>query len=697
MKKLYFSVIAMIIAVTSFGQAGTISGPSAICSGVVATMIDTVSGGTWSSSSTAIATVSTSGLVVGISAGVTTISYTVSGISATHVVTVYPVPTPISGPTTACVGVPVTYTSSTGGGLWSVSSTAVATINATSGVLDGITSGTDVVSYTLGASCSATYSITVGSATAGPITGTLSTCIGSTSSLTDATSPGAWLSANPAIASVSYGVVTGNSAGTTTISYVTGGSCGSDTVTASFTVSPTPAIICPSTLCVGGTATLSDSVPGGSWTYTPLFGVISGTTGVITGVAPGTVTISYASTSGCVATHVVTVTASTLSVTASVSYGVCDGGVDTLTASCSGAVSYSWSPATGLSCATCASTYVTTADTGAYTIVATDAMGCTGTATLAVDANRIKGHVYFGGVAPGTTSLKVWLIQFNPMDSTLVAQDSMLTCLDGGVTPYYQFNDKASGDYMVKAKLLSSVPGTSDYIPTYGYSNAHWDSSTTITHAGGANTQDINMIYGMVPSGPGFIGGTIVSGAGKRTSGDIPAVGMLVYLEDGAGTILTYTYTDASGMFAFSSLGLGSYIVYPTDFKYYTTPSAVVTLTGTSDSSSAVDFKQHTTLGTITPYTIPTSVPTVSGKSVFGISPNPTTGNVVIGYANLQPGTLSVTVADVLGHNVYTMTNAITAANGSISVDLSKLSTGVYTVHMTAGANSVVDRIVIEK
>ena len=64
-----------------------ITGPTTVTSGSSITLSDATSGGTWSSSASSIATVSSSGSVVGVGAGSATISYSVTNSCGTTVVT----------------------------------------------------------------------------------------------------------------------------------------------------------------------------------------------------------------------------------------------------------------------------------------------------------------------------------------------------------------------------------------------------------------------------------------------------------------------------------------------------------------------------------------------------------------------------------------------------------------------------------
>ncbi len=67
------------ITVTAAPSAGTLSGTQAICSNGTTTLASTVSGGAWSSSNTAVATINSSGVVTGVAIGSATMTYTVTG------------------------------------------------------------------------------------------------------------------------------------------------------------------------------------------------------------------------------------------------------------------------------------------------------------------------------------------------------------------------------------------------------------------------------------------------------------------------------------------------------------------------------------------------------------------------------------------------------------------------------------------
>src|ERR1043166_5888863 len=88
----------------------------------------------------------------------------------------------------------------TPGGVWSSGNDLTATIGSTTGILTGASSGTVLVSYTLGSGCMAVSSIIVNPVS--PINGPGSVCQGQSIILSDTTEGGTWSSSNTTIATV---------------------------------------------------------------------------------------------------------------------------------------------------------------------------------------------------------------------------------------------------------------------------------------------------------------------------------------------------------------------------------------------------------------------------------------------------------------------------------------------------------------
>lgn len=224
------------------------------------------------------------------------------------VVIIDTLPAAIIGPSDICVGTTVTYSSATVGGVWSTNDLAVATIITTSGDATGIAAGAVTITYADGTTgCLVTMPATVNALpVVSPIIGTTNLCVGSSTTLSNATSGGVWISADATIASIdALGNVNAITVGNTTISYaVTDGLGCTDTVTVGDTVTAypiVPAIDGPSSVCEGAVISLTNTVAGGSWvSASPAVAFIS-STGMVTGVLAGTTTVTYTVTNypGC--------------------------------------------------------------------------------------------------------------------------------------------------------------------------------------------------------------------------------------------------------------------------------------------------------------------------------------------------------------------------------------------------------------
>ncbi len=292
-----------------------ISGPSAVCQGSNILETDATSGGVWSCTPTTVATIGTSGTVLGIAPGIATVVYTIgTGCQRSKLVTVNPLPAPISGPTQVCVGSSITLTDPSGGGIWNYPG-LIATVGSTTGVVTGSSAGVATITYTIATGCIITTNVTINPLPLA-ISGPSAVCAGATMMLTDPGS-GTWGSSAPAIANIgsSSGIVSGNTMGTTNITYTLPTGC---LTTMSVTVSNAPSAISgSSTVCAGGTTTLTDAVSGGLWTSSNTTAATIGSlTGIVTGVTTGLTTIiTYSLGTGCTQTKTLTVIASPAAIT----------------------------------------------------------------------------------------------------------------------------------------------------------------------------------------------------------------------------------------------------------------------------------------------------------------------------------------------------------------------------------------------
>jgi uncharacterized protein YjdB len=298
---------------------------------------------TWTTSNSTIAVVTQAGLVTARAAGTATITATSEGIAGTATVTVLraPVASVVVQPSaaTVLVGRTTTFTATVMDALntplagrvvtWTSSNTSVATVSST-GEVTGVASGTATITATsegipgratVTVSAVAVGTVTVAPATVNVIVGQTATLVATVRDVNGAVVTDravTWSSSAPAVAGVSTtGVVTGVGAGTATITATSEGRSGTATVTVTTIPVHTVTVEPPNvTLTVGNRITLTavtrdeagNVLTGRVVTWSlgdeSIVGVTS--TGVVTGVGPGTSTIT-ATSEGKSGTSIVTV------------------------------------------------------------------------------------------------------------------------------------------------------------------------------------------------------------------------------------------------------------------------------------------------------------------------------------------------------------------------------------------------------
>ncbi len=470
-----------IITVNPLANAGTVGGAATLCAGGATTTFTSngLSGGNWSSDNTSAATVdAASGLVTGVSAGTANIIYTVTTpcgtatASAPITIIILPNAGAVSGPSTVCAGSTTNYTSNgLSGGTWSSATPSVATVDATSGLVTGVSAGNATITYTFTNSCgtnSASQMITVNALpNAGAVTGASTVCIGGQATFTsDGLSGGNWSSSNTAAATVdpATGVVTGISAGNTTITYTSNTPCGTTTASSDITVVPVPdagTVSGNSTVCAGANTTFTSSgMIGGTWSsVTPSVATVDPTTGVVTGVSAGNATITYTFTNSCgtnSASQMITVNPLPNAGTLTGASAVCVGSQATFTS-------------TGLSGGTWSTSNATVASVNPTTGVV---MGvASGSATIT-----------YTSTTPCGTQTTTANITVNPVLSAGTVSGSSTVCI-GSTTPYSS-NGSAGGTWSSVTPAVASVNPTTGVVTGVSTGNA----TITYTVSSGCGT-----------------------------------------------------------------------------------------------------------------------------------------------------------------------------------------------------------------
>lgn len=459
----------------------TTTGIQQVCEGLTTTLSNATPGGTWSSSFTAVATVdATSGVVSGIVAGAADIYYTLTatGCQIAANVTVNPTPQPIAGSLQVCEGTITTLSDTDPDGSWTSGTTSVASIDGVSGTLYALSSGETIITYELPTGCINTATVTVNALPAA-ITGALLVCQGLTTSLDDASAGGTWSTASADATVDAMGVVTGVNAGVATITYQLSTSCVS---TADVTVNPTPAAIGGTPqVCVGLTTALSDADAGGTWASGSTGIATVDASGIVSGIAAGTSTITYQLPTGCINTVDVEVNPAPAAITGT--RQVCEGMTTTLSNSDPGGV---WSTAAFATATVDASGIVSGLSNGIATITYQLPTGCINTADVTV----------------------------NPLPAAIIGSNQVCTGLSTALV-----NTTPGGSWNSSNPASASVDGSGT---VYAYAPGNTTISYTLSATGCMTSMDMTVN----PSPAAITGVTQVCEAGTTNLADATTGGV---------------------------------------------------------------------------------------------------------------------------------------------------------------------------
>jgi gliding motility-associated-like protein len=655
----------------------TITGTLSACVGVTSALNGSgtpAASNPWQSSNTAVATITSAGIVSSVSSGNSTITFTTNnGCSSTATFTVNPTPSITNSivtttgcgtatanltPTSTVAGTTFNWTaSSSGGTLSGFSANGTGNINETI-TNSGTTSGTVTYVITPVANgCSGTpvnYSVVVNP---GPtITNVITTTTGCgtavaslipTSNVAGATftwtstSTGGTLTGNSANGngSINESITnSGNSTGTVIYSITpSANSCNGPAVTYSVVVNPLPQVtntINNTTGCVTAVASLSptSNVTGATfnWTATNTSGTATGFsngTGTVnqtlTNSGSGTATVVYAitaSAAGCSGTPVnYTVTIyqnPTITVSGTSSY--CSGGNSVLTAS--GANTYTWSPSATLSASNGNSVTASPTLTTIYTVNGTDANTCVGTGTFTLTVYANPTAINFS-VTPSACNAPTGSVTIN--NST-------------GGSPAYQYNFNNLG-------FSSTTSYTGLAAGSYSIIVRDQNNCTFSTFA--------NIV---TATGPTAVLTTLEKDSCGRNTG-------VIQINTVTGGTPGYQFSvDNSALSStsiYQNLAAGPHSIVVTDNAgcSYATSVTIQSLTGPTGFSTQVTNETCSNAnGVITVNNVN------GGTAAYTYSSNGSAFGATASFTNLQAGTYTVVVKDA---NTCTFTNQVVVTN----------------------------------
>ncbi len=492
--------------VTTHAIPMVIVGTAEMCTGTTVNLIG-LGGGTWSSSNEAIGTVSATGVVTGISAGNTNITFTsMAGCTRTNLVIVHPLPAPITGPSSVCTGQSAFYTSTSIGGIWTSSNPSVLAIEG-SGAFAGSSAGLAVLSYMLGTGCVTTRTVSVLPSPAPPI-GTLGVCVGTTTTLIAPAGPaGTWSSASAAISVSATGVVTGLAAGTGGVTYTIPTGCYQVVVVTVNAVAG--GLDGDAHICLGTSSQLVHAVTGGTWTSSNASVATVSSTGLVSGVGIGTAHINYTSPGGtCSGAAIVTVNAAPTAISGPT--GFCNFTTATYTSSPSGGTWSSSDPS--IAGITSSSTGIVTAHAVGMATISYSLAGCTVTKNISIVSTPSNGSLELG-CAGGTVQLTnsigggTWA-SAHPAVATVNGSTGLVNALTlGTAIVTYQLLSGCTSVYTVNVPVAQpTISGTLSFCGSVGTtltasaSGGSWLSGSSSVATVGYTTGVVTgVLAGMAP------------------------------------------------------------------------------------------------------------------------------------------------------------------------------------------------------
>lgn len=351
---------------------------------------------------------------------------------------------------------------------------------------------------------------------------------------------------------------------------------------------------------------------------------------------------------------------------------------------------YSWSTGETTS-------FIMVNSSGSYCVTITDAQGCTSSDChyFATNDNfELNGWVTLAdSTSPANLDGLVYLIEYDEQAGTLTAVDTTDFQSTALGWAYFDFGTVPAGDYLVKAALNPGSDGYDDNLPTYYGNVLWWDEATTITMPtpwyGG---YEINLVAGVNPGGPGFIGGLVSDGANLQSgeiedrSGD-PMEGVSIIVLNEFESPVAYDYTDENGYYEFPSLDWGTYKVV-IEVMGHEQQHYWVTLSPENPSATGLNFEVSEEGITISDVSI------VSLSEQVQLFPNPATERLILQIESAEAGEVQLMITDITGKVLEVQAQDIQLGTQQVELDVASYPAGMYLLNLQSGDQIIGKRFI---
>ena len=331
----------------------------------------------------------------------------------------------------------------------------------------------------------------------------------------------------------------------------------------------------------------------------------------------------------------------------------------------------------------------TTAGTFPFTVKATNSAG-SDTKALSITINPATGISISGKIIGNSGEEIGEIVYLYKYTENGIPEWGMCTYADNAGN--YSFTDLPAGEYLI----VSQQSVTSHYLTTYYGDVTTWEKAKKAV-VSNASLTNININLQWVPAmnGVGAIPGYIYLNSGGKKGitggrGEIPIFDVNVILQQHQSdwTTVAQAITDGNGHYKFEKLPAGKFRVL---VDYPCIPmNDIISLTLAEGETSA-DVNYIITNNGINPIT---GIGEITNDELR-IFPNPTDGVLHVEtqcIASLQ----DVEIFDMMGRMVYTVKTRFIASpqDGTTTIDLSNLPTGMYFIRIQTETGVVVRKVV---
>ena len=495
-------------------------------------------------------------------------------------------------------------------------------------------------------------------------------------------------------------IINVTSAGNYSVTVTDANGCfGTDNVTVTENSLPTVYAGVDMTVCEGTAVTLSGS---GAMIYTWDNSVTDGTP--FTPLSTTTYTVTGTNGNGCTNTDQVVVTVNALpTVNAGADQTVCAGTSVTLSGS-GNATSYLWD--NGVT----DGTPFTPTNTTTYTVIGTDANGCTNTDTVLVTVNALailSGTVsYSGGNIPAGDGIVNLFKQSTGGGGQFDSIASQTITSTG-----YLFNNLMPGNYHISV-VLTNPALYPNLLTTYYNNHFLWTDADTIILVCNDNISLPITMYEFVSSPPGNcdLSGTIVYGnysgfkSTKAVGEPVPGAEILIEQEPNDVPIQS-VITDNNGFYLLSNIAEGFGYHLLVDIPGYPILSTYlnITINNTDTLLNNLNFIFDTSstggifIDTATGFS---NLFINSGIVSMNVFPNPFANQLNINFELSQNVDIVVELISINGSQTKELLNKTNCKKGSYNYSVTipqNFAEGNYLLKIKAGNNVIVKKLILKK